>query len=892
MLLKAWEDVGTAGNGPRVVTIVGEPGYGKTRIVKEFYKQIAAKQSYWPAGLPQNGNRMDINPHFGSGLTKPEIPWLWWGIRCESTETRNGTQDEGCALIRSSAHLIQHTGALERKRVRAKKIGRLKAAGLAQLLKVAEEIPVLGTVIRYYSSGREWLELYSSAVEAAKPVATPSPGVKMQVDVQNACEACVTICQTFIDPTDGDLSTVPMVLVIDDAHAADSLTIKCVYQILHFAYSRKLPLLVVATHWAKEWNSSHWGPPPNFTMADSWKSFRQISSALPLRPGTAAESVFYELECDGVDCGLILGHLKLGLGERLEQHCVEFSDGNPQMLHELLSFLYESRKHHLKGWWFKNPAPDLRLSEGGFDEFAKSTKSKEEFLKHRAEEVQKDPHLSILLQLGALQGHNFLGRFTAEVWRDFEDALHARPAPLALLRSAENPHHVIRLSNSEGDFAKFRHRSYREAFLSMDPAKRQTLIDAISVKAASWLESTPDDSANTDFFQFAVDWFREKKDNVHLEPALGIRAKHLLQFGRPAHAVELLSERLELLVQRHGRNSPEANIAGMRLAEGLAEAARFQESIQILKPLRKQFGSQEELWIDCSRSLSRALLKQSDLDGVPQQSFVNWISGKRWTTPERDLATEILREVWSYLQRKRDSNSLDVLLAGIEYGNAITEGGCDRGLQADQGLIILPCCAKLLDDFSQVDAAKDIALMALGKYLNAWRWPQETRTSRRLDTSNIAAFYEQNKRRVIALRQHYPEAEKVFCDLIRHRSTLLGKMHPATFEARRLELQSWITWPKSIAPQAGDKSSGGIDIRTKNFRKLVADAKSALGDHHPQTLECEVALAACLQGSESTRFEAATITRSVFQRSRLHLGADHPYTVTVEKQSRALIPNS
>lgn len=880
-LLGVWADVCQPGNGPRMVTVLGEPGYGKTRLIREFYRRIAAEHrhqsnDYWPDSLPQSGDRMDINPQLHDAGKEGEMPWLWWGIRCEPNETRNGTQDEGCALIRSSAHLMQHTGALERKRDRMEKLGKLKAAGITQLLKLAEEIPVVGTAIRQYSSGREWLELYRSAVEAARPAAAQSPGLKMQLDVRNACEACLEICQSFIDPTDENLPTIPMVLVIDDAHAADPLTIKCVYRILHFAHSRKLTLLVVATHWAKEWKSADRGVPANLTMTESWKSFRQISSALPMRPGTEPNSVFHELECEGVDCGLILDRLELALGERLRKHCLDFADGNPQLLRELLSFLHECRAHRAKDWWFQNPAPDLQLSERGFEQFGQNTKSKEEFLKHRAEEVQKDPHLSSLLQLGALQGHSFLGRFTSEVWSDIGDLPGAGTGPLELLRSAETPHHVIRLSGVEGQLAKFRHRTYRDAFLSIDPAKRQVLLDAITAKTVAWLEFTPDDPSNTDFFVFASNWFREINDRDHLEKALAVRAGHLIQLGRPSIAAELLEERLNMLVEIHGPKSPEAKIAELKFGEALVEAGRFAQALRILEPLRLAFAGHDELWVDSSRTLARALQKKSESEGTPKQSFVNWMSGRESSTAERDRAAEILREVWAHQRQRLEPDSLDVLLAGLEYANALTEGGQDHALKADQGILVLPCCAVLLEKFGDNDTAKEIALMILGSYLAAWRWPKRMSISPHSDFPQVAAFYEEHHLVVATLKAKYPEASDVFGDLRRHRSALLGQNHPATIEARRLELEESIHI--------------SVDDRITQFRALANESESSLGSHHPQTIECKAALADRLRSRDDTRFEAAVLLRQILDEARSSLGQEHPYTLTIENKIRNILP--
>lgn len=882
-LLGLWEDVCRPGNGPRMVTVLGEPGYGKTRLIREFYSRIAAghrhkSNFYWPESLPDDGSRMDLNPKFSADDTRDEIPWLWWGIRCEPVETRNAVQDEGCAFIRSNEHLMQHTGALEKKRHEAEKMDRLKAASLTQLLKLAEEIPVVGTVIRHYSSSKDWLELYRSAVQVAKKSSAPAPGKKHRLDVQAACEACVEICQTFIDPTSDALPTVPLVLVVDDAHAADPLTVQCIYKLLHFAYTKNLPLLLIATHWTKEWKSSDIRIPPNLTAAESWASFRQIACALPLRPDTPAESVFHELECDAIDCAPIIEELNLELGEKAEQNCLKFADGNPQMLRELVSFLHECRGHPGKDWWFKQAAPAMELSENGFAEFVRHTSSKEEFLRRRAESVQRDPHLSVLLQLGALQGHSFLGKFTAEIWSSLENPAETRPDHLELLRAGETPHHVIRLSSEEDHLARFRHRSYRDAFLSIDPAKRRLFLDKITAMTASWLEATPEDVSNAGFFRFAVDWFRENDSPQHLEKALAVRAEHLIQLGRPSVAVELLEERLGLLVATDGPRSPEANIAKLALGEALAEAGRFDQSIAMLEPLREVFSAQDELWVDASRTLARTLQKTSEANGAPKNSFVNWVSGKRAATPERNRAAEILYEVWNRLRQRLGADSLDALLAGVEYGNAFTEGATDNGLKADQGIIILPCCAVLLSKFKDNEAAKDIALLALGNYLAAWRWPKRMSISPDTKFPEVGAYWDQNCALVDGLKLRYPEAADVFRELYELRSGSIGPQHPETMEAKRLELES--TGLKSMP-----------DDRTGRFRALATKCESLLGEHHPQTLECKAALAAHLLGSDDTRFEAAHLLRQIVETARQHLGDAHPRTSFFRNTLRNINPH-
>jgi hypothetical protein len=903
-LLDLWEEVSVQQKGPRMITLLGEPGYGKTRLIREFYNKIASKDlhqndGYWPARLSDNGNQTDINPSFQTGTTGLKIPWLWWGIRCESNKERNSGQDVGCALLRSRHYLMQHTIALEQKRDRSEKIGRLRDASLAQLLKLFEEIPIVGTVMRHYFSAKEWLELYQSTVDAVNLNATKSaaaiaPGQKMVVNIQNEWNACLKICQAFIDSCDEDLPTIPMVLIIDDAHAADPLTIKFVYQILHFAQSKQLPLLIVATHWAKEWKkTADCDVPKNLTMTESWKSFRQISFALPMRPGTLSNSVFVELECERVDCGLIFDHLKLKIDDRLRSYCLEFVDGNPQMLNELLSLLYQYREHSAKDWWFENPSPDLQLSERGFVEFCQKTKSKEDFLKERAEQVHDDQQLSILLQLGALQGQSFLGKFTSEVWSHYQSnfSYGMLPEPLELLQSAEMPHHVIRLSDPDWQQAKFCHRAYYDSFLGLiNPAKKQELKDAITNKMVSWLECKGYDLSNTIFFCFAVEWFRTIKDDQHLVDALDIYASQLIHLGRASEAANLFEERLNLLAGIHGPQSPQANIAKLKMTKALMESGQSKQVIQILESLRMAFVGQEELWIDSSRILARALQKKSESDGIPKRSFATVILGVKSSTPERDRAVEILREVWENLGQRQNQDSLDVVLAGADYANAIAEGGQGHAIFGDEGILLLPCCALLLERFANNEMIKDMALTILGRYLLAWGWPRVMNTSPqfrpRLKYPFIKEFYERHYILVVAMREKYPKALPVFRELQSHRLNALGKRHPLTIEAARLKydclIQQWHFGPKFRR----------LDLL---YPLLISRSSDILGDYHLQTLECKAARATFYQGLDGAKnapllFDVAVLLKQILEDARAALGEQHPFPQTIENRIRSIIP--
>ena len=56
-LVGAWECL----SRPRLVTLSGFPGWGKSRLVQELFRRLAASQSqpaYWPLEIPGSGDEL------------------------------------------------------------------------------------------------------------------------------------------------------------------------------------------------------------------------------------------------------------------------------------------------------------------------------------------------------------------------------------------------------------------------------------------------------------------------------------------------------------------------------------------------------------------------------------------------------------------------------------------------------------------------------------------------------------------------------------------------------------------------------------------------------------------------------------------------------------------
>jgi hypothetical protein len=87
---------------PRLVTLEAVSGWGKSRVVQEFYRRLAATQPkprFWPPSILEAtplGRAEDLGPQerrkrvYPKEFTTPEgsVPhWLWWGISATARKT-------------------------------------------------------------------------------------------------------------------------------------------------------------------------------------------------------------------------------------------------------------------------------------------------------------------------------------------------------------------------------------------------------------------------------------------------------------------------------------------------------------------------------------------------------------------------------------------------------------------------------------------------------------------------------------------------------------------------------------------------------------------------------------------------------------------------------------
>ena len=248
-LVAAYKRV-AGGKTSELVVLTARVGRGKTRVVHEFYAQLASHHqpdgaAYWPPVLVEDPDRGDptkarkkTNP--GKFLAKggSDIPYLWWGLSCQRRPDGrfvNAVADDISQLI---AHLDPVLRHLERK---AETKAQFKA--LVGALFTAIPFPgAAGLLIDLKDAPAAALGLVRSGLKSE-----PGSADARMVDPSGTQDELLdrwvpALCQAL------ESAGVPMVVFVDDAQWADPSTIEFLDRLL----KANAPALVVITAGSEE----------------------------------------------------------------------------------------------------------------------------------------------------------------------------------------------------------------------------------------------------------------------------------------------------------------------------------------------------------------------------------------------------------------------------------------------------------------------------------------------------------------------------------------------------------------------------------------------------------------------------------------------------------------
>lgn len=419
-LIDKWRLVSDRENpSPQVAILLGEGGIGKTRIVQKFYEWLADNEDhdgYWPETLNAEDN-LEVNPDIHSIQTERKLPYLWWALRFSDPLLRNGSLLQS-ALASHMDPLAIHFAPLYRARY---KLEQTKQVSLLLMSTVTLNISNYVTnVIDGATLGvelvKQWREKNKEyGIEQHRQTRLAS----VLKDIQTALQPPKQSIKDKLGLTFEHVINVPFILFLDDAQWADEESLNLVTELVKFSQKGRWPLLIIATHWEREWQE-------NITN-ESRRSFARVMSDA-VGDQNIQDSICVIDNCENLD-DIICAALP-GIDEKQRSILLEASGMNPHLLHEMISTVLHNRH------WFVGRNRMSSLTNEALDNIRKLEQS--DFVDRRFTSLPEN--LQDFLSIGSVQGSAFndilaLSTFK-RMWRnECEDDIAAK---------AENPYKYVK----------------------------------------------------------------------------------------------------------------------------------------------------------------------------------------------------------------------------------------------------------------------------------------------------------------------------------------------------------------------------------------------------------------------------------------------------------------
>lgn len=238
---------------PQVVAVVGESGFGKTRLVQELYLGLTQdpewdppEWNYWPDAFGGVSGQLRVNPEMATHECKGPPKFFWLGMRWHDQEERN-LNDRVTALPELTRALDMHRVVIRRfepiwtklKRVDKVTLGKQVVCGVSDFL------------------GMGWVRKTIETAETATKFLSKMGEVDHSIgDVQRSrqAEARNKLIDDFRELL-SDSKPLPIVLWLDDGQWIDQDALNFIRELWEEAVSNAWPLMVVLTHWEAEWRA-------------------------------------------------------------------------------------------------------------------------------------------------------------------------------------------------------------------------------------------------------------------------------------------------------------------------------------------------------------------------------------------------------------------------------------------------------------------------------------------------------------------------------------------------------------------------------------------------------------------------------------------------------------
>lgn len=689
----------TAASGlPQCIVLIGTTGIGKTRLAQELYRWLAVNrdprhnsvEGYWPDSFIEENQKDTVNPDI-QAVPHLDMPFLWWGLKFE-----NG-RPPWEALARSHHYLLSHSARI----IHQRSLKTLDDEGWSQLRQLittaAGMIPVVGTLASGIDLWSQMTSAYKRQVQRAKASEYCKSLEQASSEIEsNLVQTILQIIKLFLDQSGTEESTIPVVLLLDDAQWMDSASLVLFRELWNQAVERKWKLMVVATHWDSEWSTRSCNSSKNATatFAEIFEDLKMLNGESHLRSLTVPGVPHGDLArwITNLLPGLTSDQISLVLEKTRTsnafQHSINAHSGSPRICEELLSMLTERPRR-----FFDSGNLNGRLSPEAEAEIKEHIADVRDIVRAKFEDLA--PEVQQALGWSSMQGARFLREVTLSIG-DKLNPLQAKDTLIGALEKAEIYHGWIQQiryrSKDQGrlNICEFRsHIFYEVAKSRLDLSRddERVIKSTVACILEEWLHGkkldlpyTSDAQSSNENTNFSIPELRDilQMACAHFRPedeasAANFTSEHWLRYGLA------LRKLLDLEMRSPEWGEPVYWEQAKRVAREFATARDLGwplESFGILDQVKVSEFLRRMNQFDAAEKLIRSVLSQiSDSESARKFGLnTSWrvfaeLSDIYAEQNNPKLAIDILLPVWNGMPKEQ--NLLSFKLPGdvaLNYG--------------------------------------------------------------------------------------------------------------------------------------------------------------------------------------------------------------------------------
>lgn len=440
-----------------IVSIVGDTGLGKTRLIQEFYNYLSNKldpTNYWPDISDTSIHSTVIAPNFIilEKSKMSDMPYLWLGLRCFESKISSDFIGNESALGPIRKQIGLHLLSFYVNQEKNEKRKSLSKGLLSIIANFAFPggggviVNALSTILNGADLSMGTYDAFRSIVESFSldSKSKDSCEVMASQEYTSLVDQTIEIFSIIFSKKNNKIKRIPIVLVVDDVQWADEMAMVFLRRVIDEGVKNSWPLMIITTCWEKDFKKhikSHNTRKYGVMIED-------VNNEYKLNKEFTSESIYLKpLQKDYVN-KLVREEIK-----NIDSESIDMLDkatsGDLELLFDTLKRIKSTPGLVKKNGGVKNLRDKLKF---------KSTRKKE-IIRERLNELGIE--VLYLLSWGSIQGVTFSEDFILRCKDLFGEVVEIENE---LFEELANPENIIMIDKEGkiGRIAEFKRQVYYE----------------------------------------------------------------------------------------------------------------------------------------------------------------------------------------------------------------------------------------------------------------------------------------------------------------------------------------------------------------------------------------------------------------------------------------------